>query len=169
MNHGEVFFDVSKNKEKPFIIHNKELETIVCGTSFNIEAYEELDVIVITVRTGLVKVNRGGKELAALTPYQQLTYNTRTKIAKVDQVDWEDAKDWMDGRLVLKNADFKELKFRMKQYFSKELEFQDKTEETICLTTSFSQGISFPNAMERICELYNMKYKTEGNRVILYR
>jgi transmembrane sensor len=36
---GEAFFDVVKNKEKPFIIHTSEMDVKVLGTAFNVRSY----------------------------------------------------------------------------------------------------------------------------------
>lgn len=55
LDEGEVFFSVSKNPHKPFIIHSGNLETIVRGTSFNIKSYKELDESVVSVRSGKLK------------------------------------------------------------------------------------------------------------------
>ena len=52
LEEGEAFFDVAKNPEKPFIVHSREIQTIVKGTSFNIKAYGELNENVVSVSTG---------------------------------------------------------------------------------------------------------------------
>lgn len=54
---GEAFFEVAKNKEKPFIIHAAGLTTKVLGTSFNIKAYENDASAEVTVVTGKVSVS----------------------------------------------------------------------------------------------------------------
>ena len=38
---GEAFFDVTKMKEKPFIIHTSSINIKVLGTAFNVKAYPE--------------------------------------------------------------------------------------------------------------------------------
>lgn len=50
---GEAFFDVAKNKEKPFLVISKDFSTQVLGTSFNIDS----DIgKVVEVNTGKVNV-----------------------------------------------------------------------------------------------------------------
>jgi len=54
---GEAFFDVAKNKEKPFIIDAQKAEIRVLGTSFNVRTNVDDDVDVeVYVETGKVEI-----------------------------------------------------------------------------------------------------------------
>lgn len=53
---GEAFFDVSPNKEKPFIIHAGNAQIKVLGTSFNVSAYPNETMMEVIVKTGRVQV-----------------------------------------------------------------------------------------------------------------
>lgn len=53
--HGEAFLEVQKDK-KPFIISAKGTEITVLGTSFNVKAYDEEDLIETTLVSGSVKI-----------------------------------------------------------------------------------------------------------------
>lgn len=53
---GEAYFDIAANPEKPFIIKASEVEIQVVGTSFNVNANESIDSIVVSVDTGIVRI-----------------------------------------------------------------------------------------------------------------
>jgi ferric-dicitrate binding protein FerR (iron transport regulator) len=53
---GEAFFEVAKNRQRPFLVHANELWTKVLGTSFNIRAYAHDKNVTVTVRSGRVAV-----------------------------------------------------------------------------------------------------------------
>lgn len=53
---GEAFFDISKNLQKPFLVHFSNLTVKVLGTSFNIRSYDNEKGIKVTVKTGKVSV-----------------------------------------------------------------------------------------------------------------
>jgi len=55
---GEAFFDVTKDKEKPFIISTQKAQVQVLGTSFNVRAYEESELLEVVVTTGVVKFSK---------------------------------------------------------------------------------------------------------------
>nr|WP_255724356.1 FecR domain-containing protein [Terrimonas ginsenosidimutans] len=66
---GEAFFEVTPDREKPFVISVNDIEVTVVGTSFNIkEQNGSTDVI---VETGIVRVTRKGKTVE-LHPGEQL-------------------------------------------------------------------------------------------------
>lgn len=52
---GDAFFEVSKNQERPFIIHTQTAMIEVLGTSFNVKSKDN-DTFSLSVRTGKVKV-----------------------------------------------------------------------------------------------------------------
>lgn len=54
--HGEAFLEVKKDR-KPFIVSAKGAEITVLGTSFNVKAYDDENVIETTLVNGSVKVN----------------------------------------------------------------------------------------------------------------
>lgn len=53
---GEAFFEVTEDKEKPFVIVADEAMIEVLGTSFNVNAFEENEDIVVTVAEGNVEL-----------------------------------------------------------------------------------------------------------------
>jgi transmembrane sensor len=53
---GKAFFEIVKNKEKPFLVYSYGLATKVLGTSFMIDASEENKDIKVEVKTGTVAV-----------------------------------------------------------------------------------------------------------------
>lgn len=53
---GEAFFEVTPNKEKPFIIHAGNAQIKVIGTSFNVNAFPNDKQVEVIVKTGKVQV-----------------------------------------------------------------------------------------------------------------
>lgn len=83
---GEAFFDVSKNKEKPFYVKTSDLSMRVVGTSFNVKSYSEEGTIQTTLVTGSIVIEKNNEEGKAtktivLKPNQRVTF-----IKKHDQI-----------------------------------------------------------------------------------
>jgi len=58
---GEGFFNITPNKNKPFIIHAGETDITVVGTSFNVRNIDGNTEVV--VETGIVHVTKNGKTI----------------------------------------------------------------------------------------------------------
>ncbi len=74
---GEVFFDVSHDATRPFIIHAGTLNIKVVGTSFDVNAFPERDSVRVSVQTGKVKCYVG-KDTVTLVPGEIAVYNKST-------------------------------------------------------------------------------------------
>lgn len=165
---GEAFFEVAKNKEKPFIIHTGTMQTTVRGTSFNVKAYPQLAENVVSVRSGKVEVSNRNQMLAVLTKNKQLTFHSTTKHFQTNDMDWENAAGWMDGKLVLCNANVKELQFRIKQNFNADLTIEGSLLEGVMFNSSFNKGTGLKDILERICALYNVHYEVSGSKIRIH-
>jgi len=157
---GEAFFDVAKNKEKPFIIHTGTMQTTVRGTSFNIKAYTQTGQNVVSVRTGKVEVRAQNKVLAMLTSNKQIIYNTSKRTSETESIKASDITAWTNGSLVLNNANISELRLRFKQCFNVNLQVNGQALNRAKFNAVFKTGTSLDEVMRTISVLYEIKYKT---------
>lgn len=74
---GEAFFNVSPDREKPFIIRVDDVQVTVVGTSFNVKSKNGNTEIV--VETGVVHALKGGQEIV-------LRAGDKTKITATDSI-----------------------------------------------------------------------------------
>jgi ferric-dicitrate binding protein FerR (iron transport regulator) len=58
---GEAFFDVTKNKERPFIIRTNRICIKVLGTAFNVKAYPEDKITETTLLRGSIELTVNNK------------------------------------------------------------------------------------------------------------
>lgn len=97
---GEGFFEVVKNREKPFYVYANELVTKVLGTSFLVKSYRNQPHAFVAVKTGKVSVTtnpgrKGAKsEQLTLLPNQQikLSLNGNQLLKAISEPIQEEAK-----------------------------------------------------------------------------
>ena len=89
---GEVYFEVAKNKEKPFIVTVNGVDIRVLGTSFNVSAYQE--EVVATLVEGKVQLKKGNEQVI-LSPNQQAIWSDDE--FRVKQVDARNYVLWKEG------------------------------------------------------------------------
>lgn len=78
---GEAYFQVAKDKKKPFIVQTNDMLIEVLGTKFNINAYPDLSEVKTTLKEGVVKVDINTEKKSdsfILSPNEELSLNTKT-------------------------------------------------------------------------------------------
>jgi transmembrane sensor len=96
---GEAHFKVTHNPAHPFVVDAGDIRTTVLGTSFTVKAYASAAVTSVSVTSGRVKVDHDKKELAVLTPAQQLRYDRTNQDFNLASIDTNIVTSWTKGRL----------------------------------------------------------------------
>lgn len=119
---GEAFFDVSTDKEHPFIVSTPEMDVTVLGTEFNVTAYPEDTYINTVLVEGEVNLsNTSDKQsdtVVQLRPGHKAEWDTYSGKAKVEKVDTDVYTSWVSGRLVLKNLPFKNIVKKLERRYN---------------------------------------------------
>ncbi|MDU1891088.1 MAG: FecR family protein [Dysgonomonas sp.] len=76
---GEAYFEVAKEKDKPFIVTTNNIDVQALGTKFNVRSYLEDKDITVTLVEGKLKVNNESSE-TILNPDERLVYNRQDKL-----------------------------------------------------------------------------------------
>jgi len=165
---GEVFFEVQKDPQRPFVINSNGLTISVLGTSFNVSGYKELDKISVGVVTGKVKVAKDTATLGILVKEQELIYNKDLQTYKTIATD-ESLLAWKEGRLVLNDVSFNEMSLLMKKNFGVDILTEDPDIRSTKYTTQLFASMTAQEALEVLASIHNLKIKEKNNQVFLYK
>jgi transmembrane sensor len=77
---GEAFFDVTKNKEIPFIVQTNKICIKVLGTAFNVKAYPGDKFTETTLLRGSIELTVKNK------PYQKIMLKSNEKLSLIDSL-----------------------------------------------------------------------------------
>ncbi len=66
---GQAFFDVAKNREKPFIVHTEDMSVEALGTAFELFSYDMENKIEAILLNGKIKVSVANKETNKMAEY----------------------------------------------------------------------------------------------------
>jgi ferric-dicitrate binding protein FerR (iron transport regulator) len=98
---GEVYIEVTKNKEKPFIVNvDGKASVQALGTSFNINAYGDDQGIKTTLLEGKVKVGSAidNRQSTILKPGEQVILSQASQLSQPIPVQTEEVMAWKNGR-----------------------------------------------------------------------
>lgn len=94
---GEGYFEVAKNKAKPFHVLSNNITISVLGTHFNVMAYKEEDLVKTTLMEGSIKVLTSA-DSTFVTPGQQAVFTKRNnRLAVNNDADIDEAIAWKNG------------------------------------------------------------------------
>jgi len=140
---GEAYFEVATNASQPFKVTVKGQEEVdVLGTSFNINAYDDENMIRTTLLAGSVRVaaqasqpalgvnTNNGKPSVVLKPGEQaelsagLNTGNGGKLKVVDHADVEDAVAWKDGRFAFNRADLPTVMRQLARWYNVDVSYE---------------------------------------------
>ena len=124
---GEAFFDVVHNAEIPFHVNTRNLDIKVLGTTFNVIANEDEPTEEIVLQTGSVDVSsRSGKQLALLSPNEQLTLDIEKRTFAKKEVEASQYTTWKEGKLVFRNENMQQVARRLSRWYNAEVVVDDR-------------------------------------------
>jgi ferric-dicitrate binding protein FerR (iron transport regulator) len=114
---GEAYFEVTKNAEYPFVVHNENFDVTVLGTAFDVSANKNDTNAIVTVTSGKVEVkSKAGNTLALIKNETGIVNNITGGVVKQQNSDLNFL-SWKNKKLQFKNASFKEVCAKLKNYF----------------------------------------------------
>jgi transmembrane sensor len=100
---GEAYFEVAKDKSKPFTVTVNDVEVKVLGTHFNINGYSDETEIKTTLIEGSVLVGKKDKKVL-LKPGQQAEVKNTGGVKVKDLENFESVLAWKKGMFHFENA-----------------------------------------------------------------
>lgn len=164
---GEAFFDVKHADDIPFLIHTKNVITTVVGTAFNIKAYPDQRVIIVSVSRGKVKVSRNNQLIATLTKGQQVKVNNTKDPVIEKEVAVEKINSWQQGDLVYDDIAFEDIVKDLQNIFNVEIKIEDPPIRQLGITTSFNRDIGAQKAVAILCRITNRQLLNKNGTLII--
>ncbi len=161
---GEAYFEVEKDKNRPFKVITRGNEVRVTGTHFNVSAYEDDNVVKTTLLEGSVGVYFN-KQSVQLIPGEQAVSNmVRLEIKKL-RVEAESEVAWKSGYFVFDEPMSEVMKIMARWY---DLDFKiaaDVPERNVA--GRFSRSRDYRQILSYLGNLGDFGYSVNGKTVLL--
>ena len=162
---GNVYFEVTKDVDRPFFVVMKDMETEVLGTSFEVNTYGDRGEIYMALVEGSVRV-RSGNHVVIAKPNEQIALDLGSREISTKEVDAARLVAWKDGVLVIKNEPFADVIRKLERWFGVEIENQCLHSSALLFSGVFERS-ELEIVLQTICANLNINYMIDGNRVIL--
>ena len=165
---GEGYFEVSKNKARPFIVKTENQTVTVLGTHFNISGYSGDLVTTTTLVEGSVRVSAfdqySGGSSVVLKPNEQSIQNPRGGM-QVLKVDVSEALDWKNGDFIFREEPLAEIMKSVGRWYNVDVIYAEDVDQMQTFSGSVSRSKPVSAILGIMQSTHQVKFKIEGRRV----
>jgi len=172
---GEAYFEVSRNKEKPFIVHAGNQKVRVLGTSFNVRAYEGTENIETTLIDGSVTLeNNQTSEKIVMAPGDQYLFSRVGGANLLRKVDTRPYQAWKNGKLIFRNKSLGEIAGDLERWYNVKITFADEQIRDFHFTGTILKYKPVDQILEAIKLTSPIRYKIRvdperSSEIVLYK
>lgn len=160
---GEAYFEVAHNSSRQFIVHNGQIDILVTGTHFNVNAFEDDDNnIKVTLLEGAVKVKNGSSN-GSLKPGQQALVHKEVRI--VSDVNVENVMAWKNGYFQFDKAGLHSVLKQVSRWYDVEVVYEGDNQERQ-FVGEIEKDLNLSEVL-RILEINKVSFTIEGKKLII--
>ncbi|GET23026.1 FecR family protein [Prolixibacter denitrificans] len=164
---GEAYFEVTKNKHKPFrVVSGKQIVTVL-GTHFNISAYPEDSVTYTTLVEGHVNVQLKGDPNVqqSLVPNEQSVVKLKDNQITKRVVDPARYVAWKNGRFIFKDERLDDMMNTLSRWYDVQIAFSNQRAKQIQFTGNLERYSDFSEILNLIEKTDEVKFSIKDNLV----
>ncbi|MFM2326679.1 MAG: hypothetical protein RIR31_881 [Bacteroidota bacterium] len=186
---GEAFFDVVKNKEKPFIIHTSQMDVKVLGTAFNVRSYPDEATTETALLRGSVEIflHKNPEKKYILKPNDKLVLNnnlmivadsaaaddSEKQLVKLKKVHINKTENeitetmWVKNKLAFENESLEKILAETERWYNVEIELKNEKVKSFRFTSVF-ENKPLTDVLEALCLAANLHYQVKGATVTIW-
>ncbi|WP_372640275.1 FecR family protein [Ancylomarina sp.] len=168
---GEVFFDVAKNKDKPFYVSVGDVDIKVLGTQFNVMAYPDEENIETTLVEGSVRLmsERFDKTQTEvdLVPGHKANFNRSTKAVEITTVNTDIYTAWKDGKFVFESANLDDIMRKLERRYNVKVFFENQDMKNLRFSARLSRYGNIEDVLYKMEQTTSVKFIVKDDHVIV--
>lgn len=161
---GEGYFEVARNKRKPFKVHAQNSVVQVYGTHFDVFAYPDEAAVKTTLLEGSVKISKGSLH-KMLVPGEQATVGDSIQLSKIDT---RSIVEWKNGSFSFSHEGIRSIMRKISRWYNVDVDYVGKpTDEGFVGTIPRSADIQ--NALDMLQLTRTVHFKIKERRIIVMK
>ncbi|MEL7588728.1 MAG: FecR domain-containing protein [Prolixibacteraceae bacterium] len=124
---GEAYFDVTKDKQRPFIVSASDIAVRVLGTSFNCSAYPEDERIETALIQGEIEISGrvNGENKIVLKPGELAVFKKRGRTIEKNSTNLDKYVAWKSGKLIFRDDSMATVLEKLGRWYNVEFQVED--------------------------------------------
>ena len=157
---GESFFEVAKNKDKPFRVVSGDVTIEALGTQFNVNSYSNEPFFSTTLVEGSVLITKGTAE-NILKP-GQLAKLTKDNF-EIAQVNIDSAIAWKNNQFKFKDTPLDAIMRQIERWYDADVEYKDQV--TLHMNATISRDVPVSKLLKIFEETNQVHFEIEGKKI----
>jgi transmembrane sensor len=159
---GEAYFEIAKDKSRPFIVKTDSQQVQVLGTHFNVNAYHDEPDVKTTLLEGAVKVAAINGQAIVLKPGEQAVW--QAKQLNVQVADLDEAIAWKNGYFRFNDEKLQSVMRKLSRWYDVEVKYvgNPSMEE---FTGKISRNKNISQVLKVLESTKAVHFKLEGRRI----
>jgi transmembrane sensor len=161
---GEAYFEVTKDKVKPFLVTAGGAQVKVLGTHFNVNAYSGDSSVATTLLEGSVNFKADEEHSVRLLPGEQGVVSIGKSAIIVKKADMESVMAWKNGYFILNDTELAIIMKQIARWYDVQVDYQGDFH-----SKKFGGKISrYSNLSELLKDMEatgSVHFKLEGRRI----
>lgn len=167
---GEAYFEVAKNKDKPFKVHTDQEVVQVLGTHFNVNAYTDELFTKTSLLEGSVKVTAAhSKAEVTIRPGQQSIISTHAQKFKIKNIDLDEAVAWKNGYFIFDDESLESVLRKISRWYDVDIEYQDIDPSKLSFSGTLSKYSNASKVLRKLELTGSVHFKIEGRKIVAGR
>lgn len=161
---GETYFEVAKDKTKPFRVEDAGMVIEALGTAFNVNSYPDEPVGSTTLIEGSVQVS-GAAVPVILQPGQQAQFSNgqlNVVVANTTEIT-----AWKENRFVFSNSPVAVIMRQLARWYDVEIVYKENVSTE--LNATIERGVPLSRILELLSKTNDVHFKIEGNKIIVMK
>jgi len=169
---GEGYFEVAKDKTKPFIVRTASTVTTALGTAFKVKNYPNQDVSYVMLTSGSVQIDHIDAQqhklaTTILQPGQRAMLNKGEQL-RVSSFDAQEINEWLTRKLTFQASGFDEIQTKLCDIYGVSLVADQNIASSLAFTGHFVDR-ELTEVLDAISFSNRMKFVIEGNKIIMQK
>jgi transmembrane sensor len=162
--HGEAYFEVAKDKSRPFVVSAGATEAEALGTKFNVRMAAADGSVQLSVTEGRVRFSAAKFQELILTEGQVANFDPQKGFVR-EVIVAQDAAAWVDKRLIFKDIAFHKAAEQIERTFGVTMHFPESLNDAP-LTANFDRK-PLSDVLAVLTTTFGVKISQDGKVVTL--
>lgn len=165
---GEAYFEVTSDREKPFIVHTDKCEIEVLGTKFNVDAYADSEDFTAALIEGSVRVTNKSVAINSLVLQPNYLTTFRDGVLMSEKITDYDYYRWREGLVCFRETGFVQLMHRFEKCYGVRIEIKNSGLLEYAFTGKFRISDGIDNALRVLQKDAPYSFKKNEDENIIY-